>query len=228
MKRNKRSVSDRNRAIYRTVENMLKKIHGEAKAKDLIISPSYLRAEVALSNNKSTYAFDLKKTGNEVATEVKLDRNDLFVVTNIGLFMSLQFGASVGKEVLQSYPNIQVFPAAATGLVAADLEAVYNGSTSLKIASRVNIENLSNLEFRYVPSSQQAAATTKSENNLLDSTYEPATIISLHGTMDIKVETTFPSYAGIGLTPTSAADGVTKLVLMPFGFLVKGGAQGIS
>jgi len=221
--KNRSDNSQRERQIYRAIEAQLIKDHGPNHG--LMISPSYLRAEVSLSSTKAKYSFALKPSGGEVATEVKLDRNDLFVISRLGMFLTKQFAVSIGKEVPQSYPNIIEFPAVA-GLVAADLEAIYNGFTSLKIGSVVNIENLSNQEFRYAPDTQQAAATTKSSFNLDDATYKPAPLIYLHGTMDIQLTTEFPSYASIALTPTDAvANGQVKLVMIPFGFLIKGGAS---
>lgn len=220
--KNRQNTADRERSIYRFVENQLKKEYPQTWA-DFIISPSYLRAEKALVNTSARYIFDLKKNGNEIATEVKLDRNDRFVVTRFGLFLSLQFTASIGKEVLQSYPNATILTGA--GLTTLDLEAIYNGFSSLKIANRVNIENLSNQEFRYVPDTQQAAAGTKSTYNTDDATYKPAPVITLDGTMDIQYSTDFPTYAGIGLTPTDPANGIIKLVLVMYGFLIKGAAK---
>lgn len=213
-------VSLRERMIYKSVEKQLAEMYSPKN--DFIISPSYLRAEQLLVDNKAKYNFDLKKIGGEQIQEVKLDRNDLFVVSRIGLFLTLQTSTTIGKEVPQSYANATVFTA--TGLVAADLEAIYNGFSSLKIGTRVNIENLSNHEFRYVPSTQQASATTKSEVNLSDATYKPATTISLHGTMDIVYTVEFPTYAGIRIQ-ADAAQPTTRLVLMLFGFLVKGAAS---
>lgn len=215
--------ADRDRKIFKATEDILKKVHG-ANAEGMIISPSFLRAEVALSNSKGVYKFDLKKTGNEVQTEVKLDRNDLFVVTRIGLFLAQQVASSIGKEVLQSYPNATVFGVA--GANAADLEAIYNGTTSLKIGSRVNIEKMPNHFFRFVPTTQQSSATNKSETNIIDATYAPAPLISLHGTMDIELSVEFPTFAGFDVEATTpATDGVAKLVTCLYGFIVKGGAD---
>ncbi len=213
-------TSNRGRAIYRSVEAYLTKEFG--KDHGYIISPGFLRAEQTLSNSKGKYSFDLKKNGNEIATEVKLDRNDLFVVEKLGLYLSLQDSTTIGKEVLQSYPNNTVFTS--TALVPADLEVIYNGFSSLKIGNRVNIENLSNQVFRYVPETQQSSATTKSNTSLDDATYKPAPLIMLHGTMDIVYTVEFPTFATIAIT-TSVANTTTKLVLMPFGFLVKGAAN---
>lgn len=224
MNKNVTDSSMRERMIYNQVLAKLKDMY-PSSYNDFIISPSYLRSEQAFTSTKSNYQFDIKKVGNEVATEIKLDRNDLFVVSRWGMFLSNQNPASIGKEVPQSYPNLQVFPAVA-GSVAADLEAFYNGSSSLKIANRVNIENLSNQEFRYVPSTQQSSAANKSEMNLSDACYKPASTIYLHGTMDIQVSTQFPSYVGIGLTPADpTVNGTNKMVLMYFGFLIKGAAS---
>lgn len=211
--------SMRERAIYRSIEARLRKDHGD-DAKNFIISPGYLRAEQSLSNNKSKYVFDLKKVGGEAVTEVKLDRNDLFVVSRIGLFVTHKLNVRSGGEVLQSYPNPLVFVAPT---VAADLELIYNGFSTLKIGNRVNIENLSNQEFRQVPTAQQTA-NQQNEFNTTDATYKCPSLIYLHGTMDIQYTCEFPTFAGAQI----AADpntGTNQLVLLPFGFLIKGAAS---
>lgn len=223
--KNRSDNAQRERMIFKAIQSELVKIHGPEKAKTFLVSPSYLRAEQGLANNKAKYNFDLKRVANEVVTEQKLDRNDLFVISRLGVFLTKQFAATPGKEVLQSYPNAVEFPPTA-GLAPADLETIYNGFLQLKIANRVNIENLSMHEFKYAPDTQQASATTKSSFNLDDACYKPAPLIYLHGTMDINLTIEFPTFAGIQLTPTDfAANGVVKLVVVPFGFLVKGAAS---
>lgn len=216
--KNRQNTAGRSRSIYNAAKKM-------ATAKGLIASPGYLRMEAALSNTKNKYNFFIKNVQNEVPTELKLDRNDLFVVDKIGLFLIRQVATTIGKEVIQSYPNIIVF-APVAGLVTSDLEAIYNGYFTLKVGTKVNIENLSNQNFRYVPDTQQAAADTKSSFNVDDATYQPAAVLDLHGTMDIQMWTEFPmGTAGLSLTPTDPANGVVKLCLILYGFLIKGGAD---
>lgn len=213
--------SMRERAIYRAIAAQLKKDHGDS-SKDFIISPGFLRCEQSLVNNKSKYTFDLKKVGGELTTEVKIDRNDLFVVSRLGLFLTKKVAATAGREVLQAYPNPLVFTAPA---VPADLELIYNGYSSLKIGNRVNIENLSNQEFRQVPTAQQTA-NQQNEFNTTDATYKVPSLIYLHGTMDIQYTVEFPTYAGAAITAdANAAVATNQLVLLPFGFLIKGAAS---
>jgi hypothetical protein len=103
----------------------------KGKFKDGIPSPSYLRIEQGISNSKNLYSFDVKKNGNEQIQELKLDRNDVFVVHSLAVFISAQDNNAVGKEALQTYPNKNAFGVAG-GFNYKELEAIYNGFLRLK------------------------------------------------------------------------------------------------
>lgn len=221
------AVADRNRQIYKTVKQQVG---------TLIPNPAYLRVEQSLSNSKALYSFDVKKNGNEIATEIKLDRNDLFVVHSLAIFISAQVSSSIGAEVLQTYPNKVVF-GTNSGFTYTHLEAVYNGYLRLKVANMVNIDNMPLLHFRHVPMTQQIAAVSSgssatatktqaidhSEFNLMSRAYPLESLIYLSGTMDINFEINIPTFSSIQIAATAAST-TNKLVLMPIGLLVKNGA----
>lgn len=187
------------------------------------VSPGYLRVEQTLINSTGKYKFNIKSIGGEVATEAKLDRNDLFVATGIGVFLLREVTAEIGGQALQSYPNQTIFPAAA-GFNPVDMEAIYNGFFSLKIATTVNIEKLSMLNFRRAPQTQQSAATNYSQFNLDEAIYNPGSLIYLHGTADTEVVVEYNSFAGIEIASVVAGT-LNKLVFMPVGYLIKGAAK---
>ncbi len=186
-------------------------------------SPSYLRVEQTLSNTKSRYTFDIKTTGNEIATERKLDRNDLFVVTHIGVYLTAQVSTSLGKEVLQTWPNPQVF-VAATGFTPSDLEVIYNGFLEIKIGQKVNVPALSMQHFRYVPTSQQSSSIGNSEWEVEKFAYWPGTLLYLHGTQNIEINIEFPALSSAQIAAV-ASNTSNKLVFMPFGYLCKNAAK---
>jgi len=186
-------------------------------------APSFLRVDQVLANNKSRYKFDIKAASTDAAPELRLDRNDLFVATHIGIFLVAQDRNKKGREVLQSYPNQVIFPAAA-GFDPEDLEAIYNGFLTMKVGSTVNIESLSMQNFRKVPQTQQSASTNRSQWNLKDQCYKPETTLELHGTANIDIEVEFPTYNNIKIAYDGEGTIDHKIAMLAFGYLVKNGA----
>jgi len=194
--------------------------------KDKMPNPSYLRVEQALNNTKNRYSFDIKKTGSEVATERKLDRNDIFVVTHIGVYLIAQVSTSIGLEVLQTYPNPDIF-VSATGFTPNHLNTIYSGHMEIKIGSKVNFEALDMNKFRFVPTSQQEATNNYinySEFDLDAFSYWPGSLLYLHGTQNIEVHIDIPSITGLAWAAV-AANTSNKIVFYPMGYLVKNAAK---
>jgi len=73
-------VRTRQRAIYASLK-------ASSKIGKKIIVPSYLRIEEELKDSQNVYTFDVLKTGNETAVERKLDQNDIFVCSHLGLYI---------------------------------------------------------------------------------------------------------------------------------------------
>lgn len=216
-----KSSSMRERMIYRSIAAKLKKQFPNTH-KEFIISPGYLRSERTLTNTSAKYDFELKKAnGADLNTEVKLDRNDLFVVSRIGLHLTKRVKGVEGSEILQTYPNPVVFGAPA---LPAHMEAIYNGYSSFKVGKVVNIENLSNQEFRHVPFAQAGSTATNSEFNT-NLSYEVPALIYLNGTSDLKYSVEFPAIPAMQIAGDPARES-NQLVLKFYGFLVKGAAEG--
>jgi len=206
----------RDRSIWKTVMQKAKELNGG------IPSPSYLRIEQTLNNTKSRYDFNLKAIGGEAVTEVKLDRNDLFVVSDIAVYLLCQTDAKIGKDVLQSYANKVIF-AAANGFDPDDLETIYNGFFTLKIGSTVNIEKMSMQNFRFVPQTQQSSTSNKSQYTLIEASFKLGSLLYLYGTMDINATIEIPTFNGIQIAAVTS--GITnKIVFHPYGYLAKGAA----
>jgi hypothetical protein len=68
-------------------------------------------------------------------TEMRLNLQDSFVVSQLGVFVSAPASAVDAAYRLQTYPNTQVF----TGANAAALQALYNGSMKLTVNNNVLI-----------------------------------------------------------------------------------------
>jgi len=184
-------------------------------------APGYLRVEQTLANSKTRYTFDVKKNqSSDIATERKLDFNDLFAVTHLGIFLSNQSSNTVGKERLNSYPNNAIF----NGSGEADyLETLYNGYLDLKVGQTVYIEALSMQHFRFVPTAQKEASNyiDLDQWSIDEMSYWPGSVVYLAGNDNIEINITTPAPSGLDW---DHATGSNKIVMFLFGFLCKGSA----
>jgi hypothetical protein len=191
-------------------------------------APSYIRVEAVIDSTTGKIDFTFTKTGTEAKTERKLDRNDSFVMSEMGLFLTAQDSARVGCEVLQSYPNPEIF----TGNAKADaktLEVIYSGSTKLTIADRVELEAFPNVFFRHVPQVQKNAgiaevveAAANSQFDIKNAMYELGSIINLDGSDDATITVDYPKITGSALTAGGTL--AYKVVFFATGYLIKNGS----
>ena len=197
--------------------------HLKAKYPEATPSPSYLRIEQALSNSKGVYEFRFMKTDNEAITEVKLDRNDVFVVTDLAVYLLAQDSTKIGMGVLQTFVNQQVF-ASATGFTPTHLETIYSGKLELKVGDKINIAALSMQEFRVVPETQQSSSTNLSQSYTQLAKYKPDTLIYLRGDGNNVVTIQFPTFSGMAIAAV-ASNTTNKLVFHPYGYLIRNAAR---
>lgn len=146
--------SDRDRSIYNRISE-------EAKKQNMITSPGFLRVEQRIVNGRTKYEFVLQRdTNSDSITEQKLDRNDKFVMSRLGIFLMRRSTLLYGNEVLQTYPNPIVFPTeVGNNFVTQHMEAFYNGKMSFTVGQTKWIEALDTRRFRHVPATQEALVT---------------------------------------------------------------------
>ena len=188
----------------------------------LVNNFSYLRIENTIINSKSNYTFPILNQGSELNVEKKLDKNDLFVATRMGMFMYLRNTASGNQSAqpLQTYPN-EVYFAANAGFTPSHLEAAYSGELSIKKGTTVILESYDTKNFRYVPTTQQSGAANKSEVGR-DTGYAALTpAIELPGREQVQIEARFNTFNGIQWQNT-VTDVENRIVLYFRGYLVKG------
>lgn len=181
--------------------------------------PSFLRIEKTLVNGQGTYDFNLKVESGMIATERKLDRNDVFCATHLGVYLSKQLTAEIGKEVLQTYPNSQVFTSA-SAYDLTDLQAIYNGYMWIKTEQTVNAEAIPMLKFLHIPETQKSAAGNYSQFKTEEHAFYMGNVLFFKGWSSIEIKIQFPTWSGITLQ-TGESGYVTKLVLVPYGYLLK-------
>lgn len=203
-----------------------------------IMVPSYLRVDVALKTGKNLYNFNVEQNDSlDSDVERKLDQNDEFIMTHLGIYILEQDDDEVGKGVLQTYPNAAAFAGMPAGDVG-DLETVYQGELSIKVGNVVFLPNFTTNLFRVVPQTQQGTVTSSfvnaaaadvistQPNSEIESTdglfpIRPTIRISGQGSNEIQV--VLPNFTGAVLTNPAA--GFTNIIsFRPIGLIIKNAA----
>lgn len=207
--------TDRERAAFT-------RIAGLQPFRGKIITESYLRVEQPMVNGQNNYNFDIQKTSGSSNTENKLDLNDAFVMTKIGMFLTYNVSTTPYIGVLQTYPNNEYFTLA--GVTPAHMEAFYNGNYKITVGQTVFLNALDTRRFRYVGTAQQSSPTTKSEQHEDSGLSFLARQIILQGQGNNQIVLNVPSFAAQAIV-TTAANTTTQVVFYARGFLVTGGSQ---
>lgn len=182
--------------------------------------PSYLRVQQSLANSKTVYDFQIKNDTSTAQQEVKLDRNDLFITSHIGLFLIPEVSTTLGAEVLHSYPNQTAF-AAASGFTPAHLNVVYNGFLRIKTGQTVNAQNIPGWNFYYAAETQKSAATNEDQFNIKEhSHWLNGLMFWFKGWSSIEIKHEIQSFTGLQIAAV-AANTTNKLVLHLGGYLIK-------
>jgi hypothetical protein len=126
-----------------------------------VLSQSYIRSEVAMSTSTTSYSFPIlvNSTGSTTsfATTNLLALQDAFVVSSIGVFVSIPAASTTTGFPLYTYPNASAFT---TSGAAAALYNLYNGKLSITINNRQVVPSWDIYKHLYVPQTQQGAAST--------------------------------------------------------------------
>lgn len=213
--------------IYNNILMQVKKEHGKGNGFAPTVQPwgSFIQVDYQLASNNPRYSFPLTKNTASRTSERRLDINDAFAITHIGLFLKREDSAKPGKGVLQTYPNNTVFALEALNLDPDDLEAIYNGTLSIKVGEKTWVDAMSTTVFRSIRTTQQASASTKSEQVTLDGFVEAEPYITLDGSEQNEIVLNIPSYAGMLLQNSTGGAGQTVYVVLKcYGFLIKGGS----
>jgi hypothetical protein len=142
-----------------------------------VLSQSYIRSEVAMSTSTTSYQIPIlvNSTGanTNFATNQLLQLQDAFVVSSIGVFVSIPASSTTTAFRLYTYPNTTAF---STAGAATALYNLYNGKMSVVINNRQVVPAWDLYRHLYVPQTQQGAAstaTTQDENDATEFGYYP-------------------------------------------------------
>jgi hypothetical protein len=126
-----------------------------------VLSQSYLRLEVDLSTSKTLYQFPVlvndSQSGSQKNTENRLNLQDAFYASSMGLFFAVPSSSTASNFQLISYPNTTVFAAANT---ATSLLNWYNSKMTLTINNRQVVPSYDLYRHYWAGQTQQSATTT--------------------------------------------------------------------
>ena len=202
---------DRNRAIF----DRLAKQHP-----DRWVQPSFIRVEQVIKNGRPNIEFSVvKDTNSDSVTERKIDRNDKFVITHMGILLCKRVVGLEGVEVLHTFPNLIEFADDAENFKGAHLESIYQGSLSVSVGQTKYLEALDTLRFRHVPDTQKSAATNHSTFDIETGLVEFTPQILLDGSQKNSIVVNCPFPAGAKVQNT-IANTSNLLVLFCRGYLL--------
>jgi hypothetical protein len=143
------------RLAFQNAANAVKRA-GQNPA-NAVLSQSYLRLETGLVAGNTQYKFDVLVNENTQTTnfntQLKLNLQDSFIVSQIGFFLAAPSSATDASYRLLTYPNKTAF-----GTPTA-LNTIYNGYMSLTINQRTIIPNWDLYKHLDVPTTQQNMVT---------------------------------------------------------------------
>ena len=126
-----------------------------------VLSQSYLRLEVGLSTSITNYQFPVlvndvsSSNTTSFNTEQRLNLQDAFVCSSIGLFFAKPSSSTDTSYQLVTYPNAQIFTASNT---ATSLFNWYNSSLTLTVNNRQIVPAYDLYRHYNVPITQQQSA----------------------------------------------------------------------
>jgi hypothetical protein len=145
------------RLAFQNASNAVKRA-GQSPA-NAVLSQSYLRLETGLVAGNTQYKFDILVNENTQTTnyntQLKLNLQDSFIVSQIGFFLATPASATDATYRLLTYPNKTAFGATNSGYA----NTLYNGYMSLTINQRTIIPNWDLYKHLDVPTTQQNMVT---------------------------------------------------------------------
>lgn len=226
-----------NKSIVEFNRSRFERVVKWCNANGVVPEESFLRVSEALLSGVGTYNFDIKN-GKKAATDVTLNRNDLFIPFGIGMFIAFDGKNSAGNP--DGKGTFYTFaPKAGTnqpiGFTKDDIDALYNGILSMNFGQTVINSAFPMLNFRHIPETQNVAiydganmvsANIQPQFDILDALYPLAPAYYMQGTEDIQIRVDFPaSGANFALTTPSGVTVEPRLYLYLSGVLVKNAAD---
>ena len=162
------------RLVFENSKTLIQQLGYDAS--HAVLTPSYLRSEVALSTSAASYHVPVLVNDNQNGTptvrESRLSLQDLFIVSGIQILLTS--GSSTnGAAISYTYPNRTAF---STG--AAQLYTLYNGYLNIQVNNQNVLPKWSILQHLDIPQTQQntnfnaASATSPAQFSLDQSNFD--------------------------------------------------------
>ena len=133
-----------------------------------VLSQSYIRSEVAMSTSTTSYHVPVlindTQNGSSFPTENRLNLQDAFVISSIGVFVSRPAASTTTAFPYYTYPNSVAF---STSGAPAALYNLYNGYLQMSINNRTIVPSWDLYKHLCVPQTQEGTATGTS-NTAID------------------------------------------------------------
>lgn len=212
--------NDRQRHIFENLKSKMSDLG------DVIVSEGFLRFETKIVNGRNVFQFKLKKGNDDNITERRIDDNDGFLITHLGFFLMKRLETNPGIEVLQTYPNSEIFKDVAGEaegdaplFIGSHLEAIYNGALTVKVGQTVYIDGLDLHRFRAVPQTQGGDKAIAQVNSK-DGFHEVTPQILINGSQSTEITVQAPVNGSMKIAHTAESTN-NYVVLVARGFLVK-------
>lgn len=184
--------------------------------------PSYLRQDIKLENNKTTYLFEFDGENNAQAKlpQKGLKKQDIFVSNVWGLFLLREADIAVGTGVLQTYVNTTYFPVVA-GFTPEHLNLIYAGNIEAVVNDTTVFNALQSEAFQSIPELLQSGSAIRSKRMPIDGYQAIEPNFKLNGELTRKITLEIPSIAGMQIASVTAGT-ENKVSLIQKGFLLRG------
>lgn len=145
------------RLVFQNAKNLIE--NAGLNPGKAVLSQSYLRLEVNLVAGQTAYTFDTlvnENTNPQFVTQQKLNLQDAFIVSNMGVFLGVPATAAVTETAFQlcTYPNQVIF----TGTNDVAALGVYAGWMTLTVNQRTIVTNWDLQKHYCVNQTQQLVA----------------------------------------------------------------------
>lgn len=171
---------------------------------DYLSNYTALMLKVPLVNNRSAYRLNIFPDASTLQpNEIRLNRNDVFAVTDIGLFIS-QYNPTTGNHgnyPLVAFPDPGIFLGVpGSGLKEWEcLESLYNGQLFLKQQSVDRTTTIPTNFMRFVPERAfTTSGSTPTQGNVEESLFELERMVILSGQDDNTIELSAANNADLG------------------------------
>lgn len=163
-----------------------------ASGKNPIVTQHTLQLEAALTTTETTLDFRLTEdNGKRFRTEKRLNVNDIFQITRIGIYIAVADGDDDTEYRLLTYPNAKFLPTTKKSL-----ETLYKGDLRITVDNKIYMPSWSVLKHYSAPRTQDAntpADVVDSINYNVDGFVQLTPTIVLHGNKTSQIQINLPT-----------------------------------